>query len=330
MKTKINFINPKTGNSLVLEHIDLEGVWFDQITKEKVAPVIKNIPRFVLPKDNYAETFGWQWKKWRNNQSQSRGSSVQQKQLILDRTHFAEYDLDGKTILECGMGGGDDTEVLLDFPFAEVHSFDISTSVERAYEFLKTERLIISQASIYDIPYSDEIFDFVFCHRVLQHTPDPEQALRCICKKVKKNGVLFIHSYKKSQAYMKEWRYKYRFITTRIPMYFVYLYVTIFGKIIHKLAGYIYKRGGKWQDFAYQYIPWYWMNPSGYYDLQLDELIELEKMITFDALTPKYDFPMATEKLVEILTEEGFSIDHLEDSFISPVYATARKLESKK
>jgi hypothetical protein len=55
------------------------------------------------------------------------------------------------------------------------------------------------------------------------------------------------------------------------------------------------------------------------------EAIELEKMITFDALTPKFDSPMSTEQFTRILTEEGFVIEHLEDGFISPLYATARK-----
>jgi len=324
-KSNISFINIKTGNSLVLKSVDTAPKWVDELTEQEVAPIIGEIPRFVRPEDNYAESFGWQWKKWKNNQSESRGASVKQKELILERTHFGEYELEGKTILECGMGGGDDTEVLLSLSFAEVHSFDLSTAVERAYEFLKNEKLILSQASIYEIPYPDEAFDFVFCHRVLQHTPDPEQSLRCICKKVKPNGILFIHSYKKSEDYMKEWRYKYRFLSTKIPKLFIYMYVILLGNLMHKLVNYLYRLGGRYQKLAYQFIPFYRVDPSGYYDVPLAELIELEKMITFDALTPKYDSPMSTEELKRILTEEGFVIEHLEDRHISPVYATARK-----
>jgi hypothetical protein len=44
------------------------------------------------------------------------------------------------------MGGGDDTEALLTLPFKEVHSFDISNSVERAKKYLEDKRLTISQA----------------------------------------------------------------------------------------------------------------------------------------------------------------------------------------
>ena len=39
------------------------------------------------------------------------------------------------------MGGGDDTEVLVTLPFAEIHSFDLSSAVERAHKHLKDNLL---------------------------------------------------------------------------------------------------------------------------------------------------------------------------------------------
>lgn len=295
-------------------------------TRVQVARIINDIPRFVSVEDNYAETFGWQWKKWENNQSEARGSNIKQRQLILDRTHFDKYVLNGKVILECGMGGGDDTEVLLTLPFAEIHSFDLSSAVERAAKYLKDPRLFISQASIYAIPYGDRSFDYVFCHRVLQHTPDPENALRAMCKKVKPGGVLFIHSYKRSKEYMCEWRYKYRWLTTRLPKKLVYLYVQYLGRIMHYIVNRLAAKSSRSEKIAYRWLPFYRVVPVGVYaDLKVREIIELEKMITFDALTPKYDYPMTTSQLKTILHDEGFHIDYLEDSLPSPVYATARK-----
>jgi 2-polyprenyl-3-methyl-5-hydroxy-6-metoxy-1,4-benzoquinol methylase len=290
-----------------------------------VAQVIAGVPRFVKPEENYAESFGWQWKQWAHNQSEDRGANVKQRQLILERTHFEKYSLEGKTILECGMGGGDDTEVLLTLPFAEIHSFDLSTSVERAHEHLKDPRLFISQASIYATPYPDESFDFVYCHRMLQHTPDPENAMRAICKKVKPGGVIFVHSYKRSKRYMSEWRYKYRWLTTRLPKQIVFAYVSLFGDLMHHLVHFVSTLGPRGTDLAYRFIPFYKLQRVGVYAVPRREAIELEKMITFDALTPKFDSPMTTEQFTGILTEEGFVIEHLEDGFASPIYATARK-----
>jgi len=319
---KTPFVDPST-----LEPLIQEGTFLlNEHTRKPVAEIVDGIPRFVKPEENYAESFGWQWKQWADNQSESRGSNIKQRDLILERTHFDEYQLEGKKILECGMGGGDDTEVLLDLPFGEIHSFDLSTAVERAYKHLKAERLIISQASIYAIPYPDESFDFVFCHRVLQHTPDPEKALRAICKKVKKGGILFIHSYKRSKEYMSEWRYKYRRLTTRLPKKLIYWYVEYCGALMHYMVHAISSLGNRGITLAYRFIPFYRVTKTHVYaNLSTREQIELEKMITYDALTPKYDSPMATDKLKKILSEEGFVIEHIEDRLASPVYATAKK-----
>lgn len=317
----VGWTDPITGAPLRIDCeklVDPEG--------RVVGTVLADIPRFVKREENYAESFGWQWKKWADNQSESRGAKVKQRQLILERTHFAEYPLESKTILECGMGGGDDTEVLLSLPFAEIHSFDLSTAVERAHKNLKDPRLFLSQASIYGIPYPDESFDFVFCHRVLQHTPDPEKALRAMCKKVKLNGILFIHSYKRSQEYMREWRYKYRWLTKRMPKRIIYFYVHWFGGFMYCLVQFFSKMGSPWRGFAYRFIPFYKVTREGAYDsMTRREEIELAKMITFDALTPKYDSPMSTSQLKRILVEEGFRVEHIEDGLSSPVYATARK-----
>ena len=125
---------------------------------------------------------------------------------------------------------------------------------------------------------------------------------------------------------MSEWRYKYRPLTTRVPKEVVYFYVQYFGWIMHHLVAILYKFGGRWARFAYRYVPFYRVHRRGIIaDMGKDEAIEFEKMITFDALTPKFDSPMSTEQFTRILTEEGFVIEHLEDGLASPIYATARK-----
>jgi hypothetical protein len=159
----IPFIDPATGRELVRA-----GDYFVHPESMKpIAPIVDGIARFVDSFDDYAESFGWQWNHWADTLSDSRLTGDTKYELLRDRTQFEEFDMDGKTILECGMGGGDDTEVLLGWPFREVHAFDLSRSVDRARQFLKDPRLTISQASILDIPYADKSFDFVFCHRVL-------------------------------------------------------------------------------------------------------------------------------------------------------------------
>jgi ubiquinone/menaquinone biosynthesis C-methylase UbiE len=290
---------------------------------ETVATVEEGIPRFVPPEQNYAESFGYQWKRWHSVRSDTRNPGHNLRQVILERTHFDEFDIAGKTLLECGMGGGDDTEVLLGLPFAEVHSFDLSTAVERAAQYLKDERLRLFQASIYDIPYPDHSFDIVYCHRVLQHTPDPAEALRRVCAKVKPGGILFAHAYKRSPRHMAEWRYKYRWFAKRLPWRWVVAYVDAFGPLLHRLNRVLYRQ--RWtRELAYRFLPFYKLPDIGEGSSTTDaSMLELEKQITFDALTPWHDHPMRSEEFRAIIEAAGFEILHFHDPEVSPLWATA-------
>jgi SAM-dependent methyltransferase len=306
--------------------LQLDGQHFvDPGSGMTVGTIHGGIPRFVSPENNYAESFGYQWKRWHSIRSDVRNPGHNLRKVILERTHFGDFDLSGKTILECGMGGGDDTEVLLTLPFSEIHSFDLSTAVERAAQFLADERLRIFQGSIYEIPYADESFDIVYCHRVLQHTPDPAEALRRICAKVRPGGLLFAHSYKRSPAHMAEWRYKYRWLTKRLPWRAVVAYVDIAGPWLHRLNQVLYRH--RWtRELAYRFIPFYQLPECGEGGgTSATAIVELEKQITFDALTPWHDHPMRSEEFREIIESAGFDILHFFDPVVSPLLATARR-----
>lgn len=109
------------------------GIYFiDAISKEKllmqdssyktksgrtIAKIINGIPRFVESLDDYAKNFGMQWNYWDKILSDNRSTKDHKYNLIIDRTRFDKLDIKNKTILECGCGGGDDTEVLLKLPF---------------------------------------------------------------------------------------------------------------------------------------------------------------------------------------------------------------------
>jgi SAM-dependent methyltransferase len=314
----IPFVDPET--SEVLE--EREGALFPIGGERPSAPIVDGIPRFVDPEENYAESFGWQWKRWTDTLSDARRTGRAKRDLILSRTHFEEYPLEGKTILECGMGGGDDTEILLELPFSEIHAFDLSTSVTRARAYLGDPRLVISQASIYRIPYADEAFDFVFCHRVLQHTPDPAVALRSVCAKVKPGGVLFAHCYKRSWRHLLSYKYKYRWLSKRLPREWVFSFVDRFGARLHDINAWA-SRGWIRGWLAYNFVPFGWH--PGYADLMPEQRLDLEKLNTFDALTPRYDRPMSSRKFRGILEERGFRIEHMHDPPASPLWCTAVK-----
>jgi ubiquinone/menaquinone biosynthesis C-methylase UbiE len=311
------FVDPASGDPL---H-ERDGRLVDPQGRA-VATIAGGIPRFVDATRHYAKAFGFQWKKWRTLSDQLHGGRAKYEE-VLRRTRFAGYPTQGASVLECGMGGGDDTEVLLQLGFAEVHAFDLSEAVEAAAARLHDPRLTISQASIFEIPYADESFDFVFCHRVLQHTPDPARALRCVCRKVRPGGVLFAHSYLRTPQHMRCFKYKVRWLTKRLPYQVVYAYVRVFGPVLHLLNRFLYRffRRGRW--ISYEWVPYY--HYPSYADLSPERLRQLEALNTFDALTPAYDDPMTREEFTGIIESEGFVIEHLHVDEVTPIWCTAVK-----
>ena len=294
----------------------------DETTGTVVAPVIDGIPRFVQG-EHYAVSFGWQWNRWTDTLSDARSAGDAKRRLLLKRTQFERYEMEGRAILECGMGGGDDTEVLLTLPFAEVHSFDLSTAVDRAKWLLDDPRLVLSQASIFDIPYADRSFDFVFCHRVIQHTPDPVRALRAVCRKVAPGGVLFAHSYKRSWRNTLSYKYRYRPLARRVSHERLHQLLARHGERLHRLQMWAVRHGKVSTFAAYCLIPF--EQVPAYPGAEPDKLVEIARLCTFDALTPTYDQPMSTRRFVGVIESEGLRVENLNDPKISPLWCTARR-----
>lgn len=315
----ISFVNPQNGNHLYPEGTHL----IDSVTKEKVADIINEIPRFVSDFQNYAGNFGYQWNKWNSILSDARNSRSNDAKykLLLARTRFDSFDTKGKSILECGCGGGDDTEVLLKFDFEEICSFDISSSVDRAKKYISDSRVSFSQASIFQIPYAESSFDFVFCHRVLQHTPDPEGALISVAKMVKPHGVLFVHSYHDTPNYMRSYKYKYRFITKRLPHQVIEKFLNYMAPSMHWLNKLISKHHFG-RLFSRRFVPLEYYKE--YASFTEADIIELEKLVTFDALTPQFDKPMKWQTMKSIVEGLGFEIKYYNSNPAgSPIYLTA-------
>lgn len=318
---KIPFINPRTGHRL----LERNGGLSDERTQERIARIRDGVPVFVDDPQNYAESFGYQWHQWQDTLSDARSTENIKRNLVLERSRFDQFEMTGKSVLECGMGGGDDTEVLLQLPFAHVYSFDYSAAVFRAKKHLKDDRLTLFQASIFDIPLPDQSFDFVYCHRVIQHTPDPEQALRSIARKVKPGGVLFVHSYNRSLINMMSYKYKYRWLFRRLPHQAVKSYVDHIGPVLFSMNELMVRLGKGPQAIAYSFIPFETISRGSAYRKRLSrtQLLELAKLITFDALTPRYDTPMRWSTMQRILEELGFSIRFREDRAKSAIWCTA-------
>lgn len=318
----VPFADPNTHRLLVRKGES----WIDPADHKVIATVHEGIPRFSNPEESYADSFGWQWQKWDRLHRMSQNPSLGLHALLRQRTGFDRLETANKTVLECGCGAGGDTEFLLSYPFSEVHAFDLSRAVDVVGRDLHDDRLVLSQASIYEMPYQDASFDFVYCHRVIQHTPDPDRSLRAVCRKVKPGGILFAHSYRRTLLNLMSWKYKYRWLTKRLGPNRVFDYVDRYGAALHSLCDVI----GRWPigyALVRALVPFNYLPPALRPAAMSDaELIELEKLITFDALTPTYDKPMSSWRFRRIIESEGFELVNFYASRVSVVYATARRL----
>lgn len=165
------------------------------ISEDAVAEIINDIPRFV-DSGSYASLFGDQWKEYKKTQLDSyTGSPTSESRLSRCLGDDLKDNLNGKLVLEAGCGAGRFTEVLLNKDAVLVSS-DLSSAVEvNAENFPVSDKHLVIQADINNMPFADESFDVVICLGVIQHTPDTEKTIEDLYKLVKKGGTLVIDHY---------------------------------------------------------------------------------------------------------------------------------------
>jgi len=157
-------------------------------------PVANSIPRFV-PQENYASSFGLQWNEYRTTQLDSRtGLTISRDRLTRLLGGSLEV-VTGKKVLEAGCGAGRFSEILLETG-AHLYAVDLSTAVDANYANCSYfSNYSAWQASILELPFAPEQFDIVVCIGVIQHTPNPEEAMAALCRHVKHGGMLVIDHY---------------------------------------------------------------------------------------------------------------------------------------
>ena len=165
------------------------------ISDDKTVEIINDIPRFAAS-GSYASLFGDQWKEYKKTQLDSyTGSPTSESRLNRCLGDELKDNLAGKVVLEAGCGAGRFTEILLK-KGATVISSDLSSAVEvNAENFPVSDKHLVIQADINNMPFADESFDVVICLGVIQHTADTEKTIEDLYKLVKKGGSLVIDHY---------------------------------------------------------------------------------------------------------------------------------------
>ncbi len=189
------YFNNKTKENYIRENNVLKS-------SGKSIKIINQIPRFV-ENDNYNDRFGFQWKKWSHIHLDSYTKipkSENELKMLLGKSKNEQLKnleiLNDKYILEAGSGAGRFTEILLKYK-TKVDSFDYSTACEANYKNnAPKDNLRIFQADILNMPLRDEIYDYVMCIHVMQHIPDPTQAIKELYRKLRPGGTLVFDQYR--------------------------------------------------------------------------------------------------------------------------------------
>lgn len=156
--------------------------------------IIAGIPRFVSAQ-NYSDDFGSQWNMFQKTQLDSCTGLDCSEARLARCLRGNLINLEGKKVLEPGSGAGRFTEILLKYG-AIVHSFDYSNAVEaNAKNNGHHENLVLVQADMRKIPFPRADYDYVICLGALQHTPNPEESIRCLWEMVKPGGALVLDHY---------------------------------------------------------------------------------------------------------------------------------------
>jgi len=263
-----------------------------------------SIPRFVALQ-NYAHSFGFQWKIHSNTQYDSYTGTRISEERFFGETKWPKR-LDGQTILEVGCGSGRFTEQAASTG-AMVVSMDYSHSVESAYAHNgHKDNVLIVQADMYQMPFKENVFDKVFCFGVLQHTPNVQNAFRALCRHLKCGGSLVIDVYPK-YGDPRDWlitKYWVRPLTKRVSPDRLYRWCKGYVHFMWPVARVINK------------IPYFGRRLNlrlliadyrGVYPLGEELLKEWAVLDTFDMLSPMYDSPQRIEAVKEWFRQAGMT-----------------------
>ena len=273
-----------------------------------VYPIQRSIPRFAGASD-YVDSFAWQWERWYPLQRDSYNGTHTLRDGLLRRTGWTPERLHGKSFLECGCASGNDTEIWASLVGTLV-CLDLSNAVDQIPDAIRQRPdVLVLQADIFRIPLKEGRFDCVSCHRVIQHTPDPEAAFRSMAHYVRPGGELFIHSYDTHWKSLLQAKYLWRPLTTRLPHQQVYRALRLVGPVLYPLVGAL-RRLGFLRKPVKLLIPFRNLSRGMRRQrtkLTEQELYELSLLVSFDALTPKHDIPSSPRSIGRWFAEAGFT-----------------------
>lgn len=278
----------------------LEGTLHSSATGKKY-PTIRGIPRFV-GQEGYTDSFGYQWNLFRTTQIDSvTGAMYSQKRFDAEVSYSAD-ELSGRWLLDAGCGAGRFAEIAARLK-ANVVALDYSSAVDAARQTLVNyPNANVVQGDLLNPPFLTGAFQYAYCIGVVQHTPNPTEAIRSVLRCLEPQGRFAFTIYGKKPWTKLNGKYLIRPITRRIPKPLLLEMIRSSMPVLFPLTEALFRLPlvGKVASF---FIPV--ANYPHRRDLTVEKRYQETILDTFDALSPQFDSPMTAGEVEAVLRSAG-------------------------
>lgn len=255
---------------------------------------------------DYCQNFGDQWNRFRPVQIDAISGKAESHARFFSETGWTPEWLSGKLLLDAGCGAGRFADVAMDCG-ARVVAVDLSEAAwacrETLARFPEKDYLVV-RASLFDLPFRASAFDGIYSLGVLQHTPDPLGAIKCLSSFLVPGGRLATWIYER----------RVRDISLLQPRTWIRR-VTANRSSTQKLAlsrvltavgfpaGWALSWFGRFGERASQFLPYAARHHLGRGDLRRQW--DYSVMDTFDWYGPVYDQPQSEGEVTRTMKESG-------------------------
>lgn len=264
-------------------------------------PIRKFIPRFV-PESNYADSFGFQWNRFRKTQLDSYSGHPISAQRFWKATGWTPEQIAGQWVLDVGCGAGRFAEIALQAG-AKLVALDYSSAIDACYANLSHyPNLHAIQGNVYELPFPKHFFPFIYSFGVLQSTPDVAGAFAALPPMIADGGRLSVDFYEKSWKSMLLPKYWLRPITKRLPQQRLFALLERWVPRLWSLSCAL-SRIPLIGPALRRLVPV--VNYTGILPLTRQQHLEWSLLDTFDWYSPAYDSPQSARTLAKWSRQAG-------------------------